>query len=113
MILAIDDEPIRYESLNDVIVSCRRQEVAFYLNKYKFDLICLDFDMPFVDGEQLAREFLIERNIPVCIVTLNEYGRNKIKTLLDEYEVPNFICPALQGFHEDIERYLENLKLEV
>lgn len=104
MILCIDDMPMRYLELAQLlqneygittVVTCRMEEVKFYLEIYKVIGVCLDHDMPFQNGLCFAETFLAERNIPVLITSQNPGGSAHIKYTLDEYEVRNLTLPYL------------------
>lgn len=102
-ILCIDDEPSRYDRLarsvpNDVVVlvTCRLEEVKFYLYTYRADIIgvCLDHDMPFADGQYFASHVLNELSIPVAVVSQNPMGAAKIIDILEEWATPTRALPA-------------------
>lgn len=109
IILAIDDMPSRYQHLAGmarnnptsnfgqlgspnflVLVSCSPEEIEFYLNHYRDMIggICLDYDMPMMNGEKMAARFLAERNIPVIVVSQNPAGSKAICSILESYAVP-------------------------
>ena len=91
-ILCIDDDPIRYTRFNktyldvQVIVTCRLEEVRFYLEgcrTYNIIGICLDHDMPYVTGDYFARYLLNDYpDIPVVITSNNLPGAETIESIL-------------------------------
>jgi DNA-binding NarL/FixJ family response regulator len=96
-ILLIDDEPVR---MKDRIPACYfpslyvahgTDQVSWYLKDsgIKFDIVLLDHDMPLCNGLDIATYFLIERNIPVVVHSMNSYGAEKIVNQLNDYAVPN------------------------
>lgn len=103
MLLCIDDEPIRYIRLANhlreinsrtvVAVTCKIDEVNFYLKTADVIGVCLDHDMP-VRGTSFAQHFFTERNIPVMIVSHNPGGALKIMDILNEFGTPNIYCPV-------------------
>lgn len=104
IILCVDDTPVRYNRLAAlaaergfvVVVTCRFEDVKFYLDNDCYDPIgvCLDHDMPNYDGTSFAREFFMERNIPVVISSHNPGGSEKIAAVLDTYLTPYCYAPA-------------------
>ena len=112
-ILCIDDEPCRYDRFYpmalhrglDVVISHDPTLLQLYfahpLPGSELVGVCLDHDMPLADGHALARSFLIERGVPVAVVSTNEAGRNRIARLLEEYDTPCSIIPAtVQGWEQ-------------
>jgi len=98
-ILFVDDEPnyrVNHIKGDHLIFSAHGyNQIDYYLNhtKYKWDLICLDNDMPKLPGIDVSTMFLCERNIPVVIHSMNPIGAKIIKGNLDDYAVPNLILP--------------------
>ncbi len=117
IILCIDDVPTRYINLASAalargvvaVVTCREEEVDFYLKYHYVFGICLDHDMPFQNGLTIAQKFLIERSIPVAIVSHNPPGVKSIADILNDYEVENIISPAQNsiGWAESIVNWFE------
>lgn len=105
IILCIDDDPKRYEWIiktnSDwtILVTCRLEEVEFYLHFYKNRIwgVCLDHDMPGPNGQYFAQHVLNEYSFPVVIVSNNIPGANKICEILDEWAVPYTRIPASAG----------------
>jgi len=95
-ILFIDDEPIRAWPLvesrrHDVRIAHGFDQVHFYLERYpgyRPDIVCLDFDMPMMDGYQVAASYLISRAIPVVVHSINANGADQLMRLLQEHSVP-------------------------
>lgn len=91
-ILFIDDEPIRALPLirrGHTVYLCEHPKyVMTYLAECQIDLVCLDHDMNFVNGEDMAKSFLIERGIPVFIHSTNVPAAARVERLLEEYAVP-------------------------
>lgn len=105
VILCIDDMPIRYHRLADVakdhdvmvLVTCRLEDVNFYLSQkdlYQIIGICLDHDMPNLNGDYYAKNIFSEKNIPVVISSHNPDGALKIEEYLNDYETPNILLPS-------------------
>lgn len=118
-ILFIDDEPIRAKRLAsldnvEVIVAHGPEQVAFYLQhlprKQRPNIICLDHDMPQMDGFAIAGQFLTGLSIPVIVHSANNVGADKIMELLEMHEVP---CIRLNVMMFDwvrqVEAYIKGL----
>jgi len=100
-ILWIDDEPLRFEKLKGekdlrVFFAHGFDQVNHYLNNsnVKFDLIILDHDMPQMDGMQVCQEFLLERNIPIVLCSMNPSGRGEQKSFLTRYDDETYKYPV-------------------
>jgi len=104
-ILCIDDSFTRYSEFYkqacalgyEVMISDDPSFVGLLLDLHRSEIvgICLDHDMTCGrDGTWFANEYLIQRNIPVAIVSLNPGGANNIAKLFDEYNVEYIITPA-------------------
>lgn len=105
-ILCIDDDPIRYRNLQELLLSdsatedirllltCRLDDVIEYLRgHYTLFGVCLDHDMPGRNGQYYAG-ILRDRNFPVAITSLNPDGAKAIKYLLDGYCTENILSPC-------------------
>lgn len=92
-VLWIDDEPGRRALVTfpeDVIVIFAHgfEQIKYYLNSgIKFEFIILDHDMPLMNGMDVCRQFLIEKNYRVLTCTNNDPARRNMAALLTEYEV--------------------------
>lgn len=102
IVLCIDDEPIRYRELRNllakdgivVVTTCRLEDFFQYMDSpYEIVGVCLDHDMPFQSGMYFAG-VLRQHNYPVVITSLNNNGAKNISYHLDEYETPNIILPC-------------------
>ena len=118
-ILFIDDEPIRAWPLaqkgHHVRVAHGFEQVHFYLQQcpgYRPDVICLDHDMPMMNGYHVAQSFLIARSIPVMIHSTNEAGAKDIERLLQEYAVPCERAPIHEASPENWIKWLEHFVAE-
>ena len=115
-ILFIDDEPIRAKRLArldnvEVVVAHGPEQVAFYLQhlprNQRPDIICLDHDMPKMDGFAIAGQFLTELSIPVIVHSANNVGANKIMELLEIHEVPCIRLSVLMAdWVQQVEAYI-------
>lgn len=102
-ILMIDDEPSRWKLIEGNNSSRTItpysahgfEQIQFYLSRtdIKFDLILLDHDMPLMNGVDVCLNFLIDRSIPVIIISNNQPAAEKMMALLNEYEVPVYYRP--------------------
>jgi len=96
IVLAIDDDPARYQSLSRklahhglvVAVVQNPDAVDMLLDSGHVVAVFLDHDMPEWDGQHYAREILAVRNVPVCVSSANHAGARAIAEILREYEVP-------------------------
>lgn len=103
-ILAIDDMPDRYIQLSKfllsmdifLLVTCRMEDVRFYLNDVKYPIcgILLDNDMPFQDGQYFVDYFLKEHSIPIVISSHNVVAAENLLNKLNEYDVPTIKAPV-------------------
>ena len=95
-ILVIDDMPHRVKLLwnaglskeIEIQIAHGFDQIKFYLENYKYDLVLLDHDMPLMSGPKVVEEFLMERCIPVIVISNNEPGAKKMVNMLEEYAVP-------------------------
>lgn len=100
-ILWIDDEPSRYRILasrtnmwdHQVMFAHGYDQIKHYLANDTIDIVFLDGDMPQMDGRDVAREFLRERNIPVVIISANEGKAQEMANILTEYATPHRVAP--------------------
>jgi len=97
-VLAIDDQPIRYQYLCDtfdVRWGCRIEDVYPYLLSYVFDAILLDHDMdPAPNGAYWVSRIIELTHTPVIITTTNPHGRSKIQAELDMMDHPYQTIPV-------------------
>lgn len=91
-ILFIDDEPIRawplVEAGHDVRIAHGFEQIDFYLRRcpgYKPDVICLDHDMPLMNGYAVAEAFLWNQAVPIVIHSMNDRGADDIARLLSTF----------------------------
>ena len=113
-ILFIDDEFSRAVPLLragfDVYITCDIEVVRAYLEHCKFNLICLDHDMPKHTGYEIAQLCIIERNIPVIIHSMNHAGAKRISQLLAENAVSNKIIPIiLKSFVSNVDAFIRQM----
>lgn len=111
-LLWIDDEPIRSRKLQGVHVNLvfahGAPQVEHYLSSpYPWRGVILDHDMPLANGQRIAEEFLVYRNLPVVICTNNDLAGRRMRALLEEYEVPVCFAPVSSwGFARDVAQFL-------
>jgi len=111
IILAIDDEPYRYQMLARKVASWgwtiipvdRSAMIEAVLMMYEDRILAvmLDHDMPGMDGKEVAQEYLAPRNLPVIITTNSIPGAKRIQSVLDEYEVPYWSAAAMGMFKDE------------
>lgn len=99
IILCIDDQPIRYRTLQrstfyPVVTTCRMEDFQeILLSPNEIHGICLDHDMPFQDGMWFAT-VLSAYNHRVVITSMNPQGAQTISNHFKEYETPHLILPC-------------------
>jgi len=94
IILCVDDSYSRYGRFSRLaadqgmiaVVGCGRNFIEFYLDNVRDQIvgICLDHDMPGLNGEEVAREYMSAFNIPVVITSMNLDGAQRIHQVLTE-----------------------------
>ena len=99
IIVAIDDEPIRYAGLAReaarrgwvIIPVDRPTMIGWVFQQYgnRILAVLLDHDIPGYSGKQAAEDHLINECFPVIITTNNPPRAVELAALLDEYGVPN------------------------
>ena len=96
-ILCIDDQPIRYESIDRddvaIVTTCRMEDYRFQINRHKAGKIkiigvMLDHDMPFQNGAWFAERIREDLHVPVALTSNNRSGRDRMFDILADYEVP-------------------------
>ena len=119
-ILWIDDEPTRWAVLRNAIINsihCTTISMAIPLSGetvrfahgydqiehyltcgIRWDCILLDGDMPLMSGPDVCEKFLIERNIPVIIVSMNPSKVDLMKFMLEEYAVKVYVAPITNPY---------------
>jgi len=112
IIVAIDDEPIRYAGLAReaarrgwvIIPVDRPAMIEWALQQYgnRILAVLLDHDIPGYSGKQAAKDYLINERFPVIITTNNPPRAVELAALLDEYGVPNRRHSAMGMLRKDI-----------
>lgn len=96
IILCIDDDPLRYHELAKlvaprylVLVHYDPEMVDIALEFYRGRIVgvCLDHDMPTMNGQDMAKHYLIDKTLRVAITSANHVGARKIEEILRDYEV--------------------------
>ncbi len=104
-ILMIDDIPGRIGILrnsgligHDIYIALGFSQIDYYMQyNYDFDLVLLDHDMmDHMNGFEVCQQFLINKTIPVIIISTNEPASNRMLSLLEEYEVECFYRPIIR-----------------
>ncbi len=104
IVIAIDDDPARYQSLSRklvhhglVIAGVQNPDaVDMLLDSGHVVAVFLDHDMPEWNGQHYAREVLSARNVPVCIASANPAGARSISQILKEFEVPHSVISVTE-----------------
>ena len=121
-VLMIDDEPSREKILRnhgllncDITIALGFDQLEFYLDGglHSFDLILLDHDMrDQINGYDVCEQFLIERNIPVIIISTNEPASKRMLGLLEEYGVDAVYAPITRpaDLIQEIRKYRKETK---
>lgn len=119
IVLAIDDNPERYQDLQNLLFNedgillialNNPQGVEMLLSTGCVMCVLLDHDMPTVengaltlqyDGVWFARNVLGPRPLPVCVTSANTVGSRNISDVLDEYAVPHIQIPIANPRHTE------------
>lgn len=102
ILLAVDDDPSRYEKLSQVlreykiVLACVQNPIAAKILLDSGSVIgaFLDHDMPYWDGQHYAREVFGPRSFPVCVTSGNPVGADSISEILTDFGVWHQIIPA-------------------
>ena len=109
VLLAIDDDPARYQHLSrrlarhEVLVAVVQNPDAadILLDSGKVFAVMLDHDMPEWNGQHYAREVLGPRSTPVCVSSANHAGARAIAAILAEFAVPHTIISVTETAAEE------------
>jgi len=106
-VLAIEDQPdircAKIVSMCDLRIAQGYNQIKFYMDYFKPELILLDHDMPGFNGMDVINAFG-ERfvSIPIIIWSHNHEAVRKMKALLDDmaiqFDVPDDWCIVVQPY---------------
>ncbi len=89
-ILIVDDDPVILKLVARMAASLGYHptiaedgvDALYYLNKAHYDLVITDYDMPFIDGYQLADQ-IKERHFGTRVIIMTGHCEKEIEDLLD------------------------------